>query len=393
MVQQLTIAYECINSIGNSLKLDEMLEDILSTFVRRTGAIGGKYLLLEASDVQSIVSYGRDFKILQELLQNEKEYEIYDFEGSLRVLHVAVHKGHFVFAYKTKSDLHLLGSMFCTFRKKLTNAIEACYSVEKLQNRNQNLKHQISQEKSKNAMNEELMISQSRMAIMGEMIGMIAHQWRQPITIIGMVTNNMIIDMHMETFEMQRAIQDLETVDKQVHYLSRTIDDFRNFFKPNKLAQTVSFAQITHELKVILAKSFESHNIKLSFEGVMDLKIRTFKNELLQVFLNILTNAKDAFGGKNIKDAYVNVKVESLGEALKLYVEDNAGGIDPLIIDKIFDPYFSTKKEKNGTGLGLYMSAMIVEKHLGGSIMVCSKEDGTIFEITIYPSKEQTSVY
>ena len=237
------------------------------------------------------------------------------------------------------------------------------------------------------------MISQSRMAIMGEMIGMIAHQWRQPITVIGMITNNMILDLHLESFEGKRAIKELETVDKQVHYLSRTIDDFRNFFKPNRLAQYVSFSQIRDELILILGKSFESYNIHLSFEGAMDVKIKTFKNELLQVFLNILANAKDAFSGKNIQGAHVRVKMEAFDQNLKFFIEDNAGGIETTIINKIFEPYFSTKDEKNGTGLGLYMSAMIVEKHLGGNIMVCPKDDGTLFQITIKSVEEQNDVY
>jgi signal transduction histidine kinase len=393
MVQQLTIAYECINSIGNSLELEEMLEDIISTFVRRTGAIGGKYIGPDPLDSQHQVHIGRDFEIPLQLTQDIEAFEIHSVGHSLKILDIFIHDGNFLFAFKEQNNLVLLGNMFVNFRTKITNAIEACYNVEQLKKLNKNLKAEISQEKDKNAFNEKLMISQSRMAIMGEMIGMIAHQWRQPITVIGMITNNMILDLHLESFEGKRAIKELETVDKQVHYLSRTIDDFRNFFKPNRLAQYVSFSQIRDELILILGKSFESYNIHLSFEGAMDVKIKTFKNELLQVFLNILANAKDAFSGKNIQGAHVRVKMEAFDQNLKFFIEDNAGGIETTIINKIFEPYFSTKDEKNGTGLGLYMSAMIVEKHLGGNIMVCPKDDGTLFQITIKSVEEQNDVY
>lgn len=387
MVPQLSLAYECINAIGNSLELEEMLLDIMSTFVDHTQAIGGSYVHNSSLGVETKAHVGSGFVLPQSLSANKESFEIHEAdEISLCILDIPVHEGHFLFAFREQEEIGLLGDMFVGFRRKITNAIESCLNVQKLT-------HQISEERDKNALNEQLMISQSRMAIMGEMIGMIAHQWRQPITIIGMVTNNMIIDLHMNSFETQRAIKDLETVDKQVHYLSRTIDDFRNFFKPNKLAQEVSFHQISHELQVILGKSFQSSNIKLSFEGAADLKIWTFKNELLQVLLNILTNAKDAFGEKDIQNAGVSLRAKAQEGTLQFYIEDNAGGIDPRIVNKIFDPYFSTKNEKNGTGLGLYMSAIIVEKHLGGKIMLCLKNDGVIFEVSIASCKEKTSVY
>lgn len=393
MAENMTTAYECINAIGNSLELEEMLEEFLSTFVKTTRGVGGIYLWNKAPYGRSVVASGEYFETPKELAAVQNNYNIYENQTSLALLHISLDAGDFVFAYKDKNNLDTFGMLLTDLKKKLHNAIKACNAFESLQIHNKNLKSQISLEKKKNAMNEQLMISQSRMAIMGEMIGMIAHQWRQPITIIGMVTNNLIIDFHMGSFETKTAIKELERVDKQVHYLSRTIDDFRNFFKPNKLAQMISFSEIKHELNVILAKSFESHNIKLRFKEAKDFKIRSFKNEILQVFLNILSNAKDAFEGKNIEDAYVNIEVESLDDTLVFFIQDNAGGIDPSIIEKIFDPYFSTKKEKNGTGLGLYMSAMIVEKHLGGSVMVCSDKNTTLFRVTIRSDKEQTSVY
>ncbi|WP_304544884.1 sensor histidine kinase [Sulfurimonas microaerophilic] len=394
MTQKLTIAYECINSIGNSLNLEEMLEDIIGTFVRATNAIGGKYISTRRIEPKNIIQIGHDFTMPLKLTSKKDSFSVHTLENSMELLDVFIHEGHFLFAFDQKSDLEHLGNMFVNFSTKITNAIEACYNVEKIHKLNQNLKLQISEEKNKNAFNEKLIISQSRMAIMGEMIGMIAHQWRQPITIIGMVTNNMVIDLHLDNFDKERAIKELETVDKQVHYLSRTIDDFRNFFKPNKLAQTIDFQTVCNELKTILGKSFETHNIELIFEGEKTIQITTFKNELIQVLLNVLTNAKDAFSENTTDNAFIKITLKRLaGGDVSIFVQDNAGGISPDIINKIFEPYFSTKHEKNGTGLGLYMSAMILEKHLGGSILVCSDMQGSTFHIRFSSIKEETSVY
>ncbi|QOP40373.1 sensor histidine kinase [Sulfurimonas marina] len=393
-MKELSIAYECINSIGNSLNLEEMLEDIIGTFVNQTSAIGGKYINLNPAYSKNIIHIGSDFPVPLKLLSKKDSFMIHTLDNSSKLLDLFIHDGHFLFAFNQNNDIEALGEMFVNFSTKITNAIEACYNVEKVQKLNQNLKAQISEEKNKNAFNEKLIISQSRMAIMGEMIGMIAHQWRQPITIIGMVTNNMVIDLHLDNFDKERAIKELEAVDKQVHYLSRTIDDFRNFFKPNKLAQTISFETICNELKTMLGKSFETHNIELIFEGEKNIQVTTFKNELIQVLLNVLTNAKDAFSGNITDNAFIKVTVKQLARGdVSIFVHDNAGGISPDIINKIFDPYFSTKHEKNGTGLGLYMSAMILEKHLGGSILVSSDMQESIFHIRFRSIEEKKSVY
>lgn len=269
---------------------------------------------------------------------------------------------------------------------KTTHELQALNSV--LQQR---IESQISDSQAK----DEIMISQSRMAIMGEMIGMIAHQWRQPITVIGMVTNNAILDIQMGEFQADRMLEDLALIDKQVHFLSQTIDDFRNFFRPNKLPQRFSFEDIKNEILTIMGKSFENHNIEMVFSGEMGISMQTYKNELLQVFLNIFSNARDAFAEHSGKEAAIVCTCEDRGEKILFLIQDNAGGIPQGIVTRIFEPYFSTKGEKNGTGLGLYMSSIIIEKHLKGNIRVCSYDQGSTFAIQIPKTlqKEVLSVY
>lgn len=389
-----TLPYICMNAIGNSLVLDEMLRDVISAFVSHTGATGGKYLS-SLYPRKSIVSIGKGFNLPRSFGKEIDSYAIHVLEGSERILDVPIGSEHFLFAFEDDNGIDELGTMFSGFRTKLTNAIDACRNVERLHQLNNALELQVDEAKSKNEITEKMMITQSRMAIMGEMIGMIAHQWRQPITVIGMITNNTILTLEFEELNKQQLLDDLNVIDKQIHYLSATIDDFRNFFRPNKLPQNITSREISNDLLMILGTNYKNFGINLRFEGDVDTTFFTYKNELLQVFLNILTNSKDAFEERYIADPFILFHTLQSEEMITFLIEDNAGGIADNIIDRVFDPYFSTKSEKNGTGLGLYMSAIIVEKHLGGSIHVCSDSIGTIFTISIprNHTKDMTYVF
>lgn len=389
-----SIAYECISAIGNSLILEEMLTEVISTFVHHTGSVGGKYIVI-SPEIKSILNIGNDFEIPKILSKNSDGFEIHLIHIGSYLLDIPIGNDHFIFCFKENDNIEMFGTMISSFRTKLANSINACRSVEELNTLNLRLTGQIVEEKHKNALTEKLMISQSRMAIMGEMIGMIAHQWRQPITIIGMITNNVMMDMQMDDLDISRLSKDLELVDKQVHYLSQTIDDFRNFFRPNKRPQRITFGELSNELTTILGKSFETHRILLVFKGDSSSTFITYKNELLQVFLNMMSNSKDAFVEANKGEGEITLVSSFSDASVTFTVHDSAGGIPASIIDRIFEPYFSTKNELNGTGLGLYMSATIIEKHLKGSICVSSDTSGTTFTIIlpIQITEEDYNVY
>ncbi|MFA6138868.1 MAG: HAMP domain-containing sensor histidine kinase [Sulfurimonas sp.] len=381
MMQQSSISYECINAIGNSLKLDEMLSDVISTFLSQTDAIGGQFVSQEVNG-KSIVSIGETF-FIPNLTKNIDSYEIIVLaEGGL-MIDIPMKEEHFLFLFKSDENLDTLGNMFSSFRTKLINSIEACRMAEQCDEMKRSLTKQIAEEINKNKINEEIMISQSRMAIMGEMIGMIAHQWRQPITIIGMLINNIILDIEFGEFSNDKILEDLASTDEQVHYLSKTIDDFRNFFRPNKLPQNINISDISRELSNMVGKNFESNNISLSFEGDLDDVFYSYKNELLQVFLNILSNSKDAFLEQDIESPKIIFTTNVKKDEILFSIQDNAGGISKDIIEHIFNPYFSTKSKELGTGLGLYMSQIIIEKQLHGSIKVNSDSNKTVFYIKI----------
>ena len=230
---------------------------------------------------------------------------------------------------------------------------------------------------------EEMIISQSRQAAMGEMIGMIAHQWRQPITVIAMGANNILVDIELEQGNEDNFKVEANSILQQTEYLSKTIDDFRNFFRPNKGKEESNIQDILLEAKQIMGTSLEYHNVSLSIQEIDVKPIYTYSRELLQVFLNLLKNSKEAIESKEIKNGYINISLEDTKETIVINICDNAGGIDENIINKVFNPYFSTKDAKTGTGLGLYMSKTIVDKHLNGTISVANTEEGVCFKITL----------
>ncbi|MCK5110588.1 MAG: transporter substrate-binding domain-containing protein [Arcobacteraceae bacterium] len=254
---------------------------------------------------------------------------------------------------------------------------------------NHNLEQKVKEEVEKSRKKDEIMMVQSRHAAMGEMIGMIAHQWRQPITVISMCANNMLIDIEFENVNIDNFKNNAEEIVDETQYLSKTIDDFRNFFKPNKMKELVYIDSVINETIGIIGKSLENNNIELEeVYKFQDCQTYTYSRELLQVFINIIKNAKEALLEKDILSKKITIECICDEKNIKITIEDNAGGIDDKVMKRIFEPYFTTKSEKTGTGLGLYMSKIIVEKHLNGIIEVVNCTDGALFTITLPVIKE-----
>lgn len=237
--------------------------------------------------------------------------------------------------------------------------------------------------REKLANKEDIIISQSHHAAMGEMIGMIAHQWRQPLSVIAMGANNLLIDIDLEELNQESTIEEAQSIIKQTEYLSKTIDDFRNFFRPNKEIEEVAVDEVISEANRIIGKSLEHKQITLLINHKTSYKVNTYSRELLQVFINIFKNAEEVLVEKRENNRYISIDITNDEENVITTISDNGGGINKKIIDKIFDPYFSTKNKKTGTGLGLHMSKTIIENHLNGTIKVYNIKDGTCFKISI----------
>lgn len=236
---------------------------------------------------------------------------------------------------------------------------------------------------AKIAQTNKLMIDQSRHAAMGEMISMIAHQWRQPLAVIAMNINNILLDIALDTLTTEETKNYSNNIMLQTEHLSETIDDFRNFFKPDVSTSEITIKEVMAKSYNILKDSLANNNITFTTSYESDAKVIAYPRELMQVFINIITNSKDALLEKKVNNGYIKVNVYENNKYIVTEISDNGGGINENILPKIFDPYFSTKNELSGTGLGLYMSKMIVEDHLDGKIDVINNDVGACFKIKL----------
>ena len=236
---------------------------------------------------------------------------------------------------------------------------------------------------------EEALAQQSRMAQMGEMISMIAHQWRQPLNAISLTASNLKLKFDFDEYnsnskeEFKQCSHDfsqgLENIQEYIRTLSTTIDDFRNFYSKDKESTQVKLEDIAAKALKIIEPSLISKKIKIQEEYDSDKSIKLYENEIMQVILTILQNAQDNLLKKSIKEPSIKI----LTKNRTISICDNGGGIPKDILGKIFDPYFSTKEEKNGTGLGLYMSRTIIEEHHKGKLKVKNMDDGACFTIEL----------
>ena len=226
---------------------------------------------------------------------------------------------------------------------------------------------------------EKLLIQKSKMAAMGEMIGNIAHQWRQPLSqVSGLFVDIESAYMYKELNKeyLQNRVNEANDL---IEYMSKTIDDFRNFFNPNAKKELFSLKDSMRDTAKIIQSTLDYHHISLQINLCDDIELYAYRNEYSQAILNIISNAKDILIEKKIKDPIIKIYLENKNV---LCIEDNAGGIDESIIKKIFDPYFTTKFEY-GTGIGLYMTQLIIENKMNGSITAENTNKGALFKIKV----------
>jgi len=227
------------------------------------------------------------------------------------------------------------------------------------------------------------MLQQARLAQMGELIAMIAHQWRQPLSSISAISANMQLSLALnENVDKTELQSELLHIDERVTLLSNTIDDFRNFYNTNKEKSYFDLAETINQAIEILKPSLRNAQVSLDFQNCLKRPIKSLESELIQVLINIIKNAIDILSERDQeREIWINAFEEK--ESIHILIEDNAGGIDEKIQTKIFNPYFSTKKEKNGMGLGLYMSKLIIQEHCKGTLQVSNTDQGALFSIIL----------
>jgi C4-dicarboxylate-specific signal transduction histidine kinase len=248
------------------------------------------------------------------------------------------------------------------------------------------LEKRVKDEIEKREMNEQILSRQSRLAAMGEMIDAVAHQWAQPLSVIDMRIN--MINFDYENGAIDKAYIDelVSSVNHQVEYMSTTLKKFRNFFKSTEMNENFELNTMVKNGLLLIKDELIKNHIIIDFEEKKDIYIDGSISEITHVLINLINNSKDAFIKNNKQHRVITIKIKDKSLYCSLSVEDNGGGIDEAVLSDIFKPYVSTKKGDESSGIGLYMSTLIMQKH-NGNISAKNRSCGAKFTLKFY--KEQ----
>ncbi len=271
----------------------------------------------------------------------------------------------------------LVGLISILFSRNITNQI--AYTKDKLEEKvkektnllndlNENLEQRIIIEVEKNKTIQAQLYKSEKMASMGEMIGNIAHQWRQPLSVISTASTGIIMEKQFGLLNEDKLIDSCTTINMHAQYLSKTIDDFKNFIKGDRIKQDFNLKASVESFLNLVKGSIKNHNIKMILDIKEDIVMDGYENELIQCFMNIFNNAKDILKERLSENRIVFFKTEMINDKVVIKITDNAGGIPEKILPKIFDPYFTTKHKSQGTGLGLHMTYNLVVDGMNGNI-------------------------
>jgi PAS domain S-box-containing protein len=230
---------------------------------------------------------------------------------------------------------------------------------------------------------EQMLLSQNRQAAMGEMLGNIAHQWRQPLNALGLMIQQLLMIYDLGQLTREYLEDNVNSSMELVQHMSRTIDDFRNYFRPDKERSEFKVSEAMSNALSLIEDSFKSQHIGIEIVVKDDPAIYGYRNEFAQALLNILNNARDALTERDTEDAKVKIIIWSEDGKAVITISDNAGGIPEKIMGKIFDPYFTTKGPQRGTGIGLFMSKTIIEKNMGGRLTARNIANGAEVRIEV----------
>lgn len=313
----------------------------------------------DAQQCSSNLLFFQDISDQQEKLLNAV-YEVFFLSlGLLSVMIIALHYG------------------FEVLIKKLET------SESSLRHLNHTLEERVGFEIQKRFENEQMLMHQSRLASMGEMIGNIAHQWRQPLTELGATLVNIGFLWDVKKLNNETFNERLHQAETLIAYMSKTIDDFRNFFATDAQEETFCINDAIHKTLMLLESSLKNHHITLNIDEPVLCSATGFPNQFSQALLNILGNAKDILIERNIANPCIWITLTCKEGKTLIKIEDNGGGITLKPIEKIFEPYVSTKHATSGTGIGLYMTKTIIEKNAKGTLRAYNSSIGAVFEIVV----------
>jgi len=263
----------------------------------------------------------------------------------------------------------------------ILDVTERKIAEQELTKLNEELEIRIEQESRKRLDNEQALIQQSKLASMGEMLTNIAHQWRQPLGHMAGILTNIQLKIETDTLDKNYIQTIVHEQDTLLKYMSETINNFKDFLKPDKEAYPFTLSSSVEKSLMILGSLMDYHNIELKYSADSNVEVFGHSSEFCQALLNIFTNAKDILILRDIKKPIIYVRIYKDEEFGYIEISDNAGGIEDKYIPKIFEPFFTTRED--GQGIGMYMAKNIVEKSVKGSLTVFNNDEGAVFKITM----------
>ncbi|MBF0343906.1 MAG: PAS domain S-box protein [Nitrospirae bacterium] len=348
------------------------LLDVNDSFCKMTGYSREEALKMSVSDIDAIESQEEAKIHIQRIIdtggdrfetkQRTKDGRIIDVEVSVNYI----------------KDKEIMFS----FMRDITDRKTIERELNEL---NYNLQKRVAEEVQKNRLKDQLMYEQSRHIAIGELLVNIAHQWRQPLCAIGVIIQDLKDAYNCKELDDKYLENSIDTTFKELDYLSKTLDDFKNFYGRDGEKAYFNLSDTVHNTLSLMMGYLKSRNISIAYDMDDSIMIYGHTREFSQVILNLVSNIKDVFENRKIDNGLIKIasSIDPASGNVILTIMDNGGGIPDDILGKIFDPYFTTKSKRRGTGLGLYISKVMVEKNMNGSIIVRNTDDGCEFKIEV----------
>lgn len=338
--------------------------------------------LLQKTTMYTDIIYKEDLPMVMESLKKHIDDGLESFSCIYRILKKDDFEPRWVFSHAIfiKDDFG-----------RVTDLYGYIYDITAIKQTEQELELKVKEEVAKNIAKDRLLVQQNKLAAMGEMIGAIAHQWRQPLNNISLILHFIRDNYDNQQLNPEMISNYIDKGKKQIEYMSHTIDDFRNFYKPSKERAEFNLKDTLVSIKEIANSQLDQEKFQINID-IEETTLVSFENEFKQAILNIISNAKDAIFQRLEKDknfeGVVNIIGRKYQDRYEIVISNNAGEIKDDIMDRMFEPYFTTKFEKQGTGIGLYMTKMIIENSVLGSIEVNNIKNGVEFKV-ILPTEER----
>lgn len=407
-LERKNISYKYCNSIGNSLDINEMMSEVVETFVLETNSIYGFfYIKRNGNSLPNISSFGDEINIDINFVENKlKDLEtfIHKYDENINILFYKLEQGFSAFVYKVNDDLYGVLELFDSVKCKLNTSINNCFDFllikennKQLLNQNNELEKQtikltyeINSADNLNKEKEQQIIEQLKMSQMGELIGNIAHQWREPLSVISTASSGMKIKKELNILSDSDFTRYTQTILDNSIYLSNTIDEFRDYIKESHRKKEIIIQDRLRTALNLVESTFSFNGIKI-VKGYIekdDIHFKLVLGDLLQVLISILNNSKDALLINNIENKWIRYELFLIDGNVLITIEDSAFGINDDIIEKIFNPNFTTKGKYNGTGIGLYSARNIIVNKFKGTLEVENTKNGAKFFIK-FPLKKK----